>query len=243
MKNFAVVGQNIEYSLSPALFAAGFSALNLPYTYAKEDIRPDELENLIEKVRTREYSGLSITIPYKEAVIPYLDQLTPEAREIGAVNTVFFRDEKLIGENTDWSGFKEALLNHADLENKKILIYGAGGVARACLYALKDRKENVFLTNRNEEKGRLVAGEFGISFASANSLPDADIVINATPAGISTTDTKAQIFNLAYKNTSPAFAKEMLLYQAAKQFELFTGQKAPIETMKLVLSLGIEPKF
>lgn len=258
MKSFAVVGHPLAHSLSPALFNAGFKTLGLEYSYIKEDIDLSELRFLVEKVRSGEYSGLSITVPYKEAVTEYIDQLTPEAKAIGAVNTVYFSEGKVEGENTDWQGFKEALTKHIDLEKKKILIYGAGGAARACLYALKEFKDNLFLTNRTEAKGMKLAEEFGVFFVDKNNLPNVDIFINATSASL---DSKAEllvsegwlkkvslVFDLMYGETmltktakelgvKTIDAKEMLLYQAMKQFKIFTGREAPVEAM--AKSIGI----
>ncbi len=261
MKFFAVVGHPLEHSLSPTLFNAAFKALDLDYTYTKEDIGLSELKLILEKVRSGEYSGLSVTVPYKEEVIQYLDELIPEAKIIGAVNTVYFSEGKVKGENTDWQGFKDALVKHTNLENKKILIYGAGGAARACLYALKEFKDNVFLTNRTEAKGMRLSEEFGVTFVNKDKLPDVDVFINATSASLNPKSRNellvsedqlkkvSIVFDLVYGETlltktantlgiKTIDAKEMLLYQAIKQFEIFTGKEAPIEVMAKSIGLS-----
>jgi len=253
MNSFAVVGHPLDHSLSPTLFNAGFKALGLDYTYEKEDVESSGLEKLIDKVRSGEYSGLSITVPYKEEVIQHLDELTPEAKEIGAVNTVYLSNGKIIGENTDWIGFKKALDNHLSLENKKILIYGAGGVARACLYALREYRNNVFLTNRSEEKGKKLAQGFGVEFVEKKNLPKVDLFINATSSSLELENgllvsedwlkNVSVVFDLMYGDTLLTMgakklglqtidAKEMLLYQAIRQFEIFTGKEAPTKEMR-----------
>ncbi len=261
MKSFAVVGHPLEHSLSPTLFNTAFKALGLDYTYTKEDVGLSELKLILEKVRSGEYSGLSVTVPYKEEIIPYLDELTPEAKAIGAVNTVYFSEGKVKGTNTDWQGFMDALVKHTDLKNKKILIYGAGGVARACLYALRKFKDNVFLTNRTEAKGMRLAEEFGVTYVHKNKLPDVDIFINATSASLNPKSKNellvseeqlkkvSTVFDLVYGETlltktantlgiKTIDAKEMLLYQAIRQFEIFTGKEAPIDVMAKSIDLS-----
>ncbi len=259
MKSFAVVGHPLDHSLSPTLFNAGFKALGLDYTYKKEDVASSGLKNLIDKVRSGEYSGLGITVPYKEEVIQYLDVLTLEAKEIGAVNTIHLSNGKITGENTDWIGFMKALENHLSLADKKILIYGAGGAARACLYALKAFKDNVYITNRTEENGVKLAEEFGAKFVVKENLPKVDVFINATSASLNSKNdllisedwlkTVSVVFDLMYGDTLLTMgaeklglqiidAKEMLLYQAVKQFEIFTQKEVPIEVMKE--SIGIK---
>ncbi|MEN9647222.1 MAG: hypothetical protein RLY57_26 [Candidatus Parcubacteria bacterium] len=253
MKHFAVIGHPLDHSLSPRLFEAGFKALGLAAIYDKKDVNASELEGLINDLRTGTYSGFSVTVPYKESVIPFLDTLTPQAQMIGAVNTLYIRDGKVIGENTDWYGFKKVLNDCVDIRNKKILIYGAGGVARACLYALQDIKNDVFITNRTQAKAQILAKEFGVTYVSNTDLPHVDICINATSIGLHS-DTQlivspewlkrvSVVFDLTYgetllTNTAKELgiqtldAKEMLLHQAVRQFEIFTDQVAPLIIMQ-----------
>jgi shikimate dehydrogenase len=248
---FAVVGHPLDHSKSPAMFQAAFATLGLAHEYIKEDIFLPELPALIEKVRTGEYAGLSVTVPYKEAVIPFLDVLTPEAAAIKAVNTVFVSNGKVVGDNTDWIGFKKALLESIDIKGKKILLCGAGGAARACLFALKGCGCNIFLTNRTESTGKALAEEFSVTFAPIDALPFVDILVNATSAGLIGKIPVPEdylshvnaVFDLLYGKTPliarakehdiPAFdGKGMLLYQGAEQFKRFTGIDAPLEIMR-----------
>jgi shikimate dehydrogenase len=251
---FAVVGHPLDHSRSPAIFKAAFEELGLAHSYVKEDVSPEKLLSLIDKVRTGEYSGLSITVPYKEEIMRYLDELSTEAKAIKAVNTVYLSNGKVTGDNTDWIGFKKAFSESIDDKGKKILLCGAGGAARACLYALRDRKDDICLTNRNEEKGRKLANEFEVSFAPQGSLPPVDIIVNATSSGlygdlpVSSEYLKnaRAVFDLFYGNSplietarkSGIFSVDgssMLLYQGAEQFKRFTGSDAPVEAMRKVL--------
>ena len=258
MKQYAVVGHPLEHSLSPALFSAEFKQLCLDSSYVKEDVLTSELSAVIKKVRQDVYAGLSITVPYKTDVLQYLDRLSPEAMAIGAVNCVYKQDGVVYGENTDWVGFKKALAEHTDLKGKSVLIYGAGGAARACLFALSDFKKNVSLTNRSKDKGVRLAEEYGVKFVEKTKLQNCDIFINATSSGLATNvepviseadlANTTLVFDLLYGETlltktahklgiETVDGKKMLLYQAERQFELFTGQKAPIEAMGKALSL------
>ncbi|MEI8061864.1 MAG: shikimate dehydrogenase [bacterium] len=260
MKKFALVGHPLNHSLAPTLFNAGFKTLGLDYVYMKEDINITEIKTVIAKVRSGEYSGLAITSPYKEEILKYVDELTAEAREIKSVNTIFLSlDGKVTGENADWLGFLKVLIEHkVDMKNKKFLIYGAGGAARACLYAFGILKDNLFLTNRSEEKGKKLAEEFDVKFVKNNNLPAVDFLINATSSAFNSKDdlivpedwlkNVSVVFDLTYGDTlltrtakrlglETLDAKEMLLYQAIRQFEIFTGKTAPIEDMRKSLKL------
>lgn len=253
MKKFAVVGHPLHHTLSPAMFGAAFKFLKLDYQYLKEDVEARDLKSVIDK-----YDGLSVTIPYKEEIIKYLDALTPEAKIIGAVNTVYKINGKTIGHNTDWIGFQKALTEAINIRDKKILIYGAGGAARAYLYALNEYKSNVFITNRMSEKGLALAKQFEVKFIDKNQLPAVDVFINATSIGI-TNDTAMLVptdwlkhtelvFDLLYGETllsktakdlgiKTVDSKKMLLYQAIEQFKLFTGLEAPAQIMAKAINL------
>ncbi len=253
MKLFAVVGHPLDHSLSPVLFNAAFHAMGIDAVYSKEDVKSTDLPQLIHKIRTGELSGLSITLPYKETIIQYIDELTPEAAAIGAVNTVYLSNGKVIGTNTDWIGFDMALRSHIDPTDKKILIYGAGGAARACIYALSRYSKHIYITNRTAEKGEALARATGCKYVDTTNLPNVDILVQTTSAGLDGQSGSliseeymkkvAFVFDVMYGNTDTvkmaqtigipaADGKDMLLYQAVKQFELFTGQKAPVEVMK-----------
>jgi shikimate dehydrogenase len=192
--------------------------------------------------------GLSITAPHKETVMDYLDWIEPQAKEIGAVNTVVIEDDRLLGYNTDAAGLIEPLLSHlGSLAEKKIAIIGAGGAARAAIWALQQQKASVTLFARNLAK----AAQLNVSsraLASA-SFNDYDIVINATPLGSGahidqTPATRQQlngarfVYDLVYNPRITRFLREaheagcktlgglqMLGAQARIQFELWTGRK------------------
>ena len=140
IKKFGLVGKHIEYSFSKKYFEKKFSKENdfINFKYNNYDIKNiSEIEKIfnIEKM-----SGLNITIPYKEKIIPYLDELTTTENEIGAVNTVIFKNNKLLGDNTDVIGFKNALNLFTDSLSKKALVLGSGGASKAVEYVLRKDK-------------------------------------------------------------------------------------------------------
>lgn len=259
MKKCGVLGFPVSHSLSPKMHQAAFDALGLDYKYELCEVKPEDLGCFMKRMASGEFAGLSVTIPHKESVMQYCAELTEDANEIGAVNTLYFKGEKLCGENTDWYGFTKSLEEDLpDFRDKSYLIFGAGGVARACLYGLKkEGVKNVFITNRTKFKGEKLAAEFGFQFVHPEDLPEADVLVNATSVGLKpdvallTLEELGKfqvVFDLIYRDTELQIqAKKlglkvitglkMFLYQGAKQFELFTDKPPPIEVMRKTLGL------
>jgi shikimate dehydrogenase len=234
----AVVGNPIEHSKSPLIFRFLFDAVNLEYSYEKLLLNSaQEIPELFENG----YTGLSITAPFKQSVIPLLDELSEEARAIGSVNTVVLKEGKLFGYNTDWIGVSNALIeNGIDLTDKKSFILGAGGAARAAVYAMKNKKASVQLYNRSEHKAKHLAEEFGGDFIQENdiqkSIANADILIDTLPAGVKLLKSDwlhkgLTILDASYpKSVYEGYniaqligGENWLLYQALPAFKLFTG--------------------
>jgi len=179
---------------------------------------------------------------------------------IGAVNTLYFHDGKLVGDNTDWYGVYLALHEVMKLRDKKVLVYGAGGAARSVLYALNKMKADVYLTNRTASKGKVLAKEFHAKFVDPMELPEVDVFINATSVGLPENNflmvseewlkNVYLVFDLVYPNTILErtakdlelrfiSGKRMLLYQGVRQFELFTGFEAPVHQMAKVIDVSV----
>ena len=137
MKQFAVIGHPIGHSLSPLMHNTAFKLLGLDCNYEAIDIEPASLKDEVQRFREQKLGGFNVTIPHKEAIIPILDEVVPEARDIGAVNTVVNRNNKLIGYNTDVIGIERALHIFRDkIDGKICTIMGSGGVARSVTYVL-----------------------------------------------------------------------------------------------------------
>ncbi|WP_299112746.1 shikimate dehydrogenase [uncultured Winogradskyella sp.] len=176
---FGLIGKNIDYSFSRGYFSEKFQAENLPYTYVNFDLgHISEFENIFQSSET--IKGLNVTIPYKEAIIPFLDKLNKRAKKIGAVNTIKVNKKgKLIGYNTDYYGFKNSLKPHLNSNHKKALILGTGGASKAIAYALKQLKiEFHFVSRAKKENVTFIYSEL-----TEEIIKEHQILINCSPVG------------------------------------------------------------
>ncbi len=176
---FGLVGRDISYSFSRGYFADKFKNENLPHSYVNFDLKSIvELDEIIKN--TANLKGLNVTIPYKEAVMPMLDDLNKRARKIGAVNTIrITRYQKLIGYNTDYYGFKNSIKPHLKKHHKHALILGTGGASKAIAYALKKLKIDYDYVSRSHKEGV----KFMYSDLTDEIISSYTIIINCTPIG------------------------------------------------------------
>jgi len=204
MIRLGLIGYPLSHSLSPRLHAAAFAAVGLDGEYHLYPVAPDDnagLAQLTTRIRKGELQGLNVTIPHKQTVIPLLDDLTPFAQAIGAVNTLFLKDNKLIGHNTDAPGFLSDLHKAAPkgFSEKKALVLGAGGAARAVVYALLRDDWGVTLAVRRadvEQAAALMASmkrdagdrfHHPVLLEAGELSPLVDgirLIVNATPIGM-----------------------------------------------------------
>lgn len=232
---------------------AGYRALGLDYLYKAFQVH--DLANAIAGVRGLGIRGCSVSMPFKEAVIPYLDTLDPSASAIGAVNTIVNEQGRLIGYNTDAIGAQEVLVPFLKDPEEPILVLGAGGVARAILYALQQLgMKRVFLSSRSPEKSHIVAQKFGahpVPWGQREDAP-ASILIHAVPLDIPVVSltpfrlvmdvvvspSGTSLIREAQKLGIPVIeGVEMALHQAFAQFSLYTGQEAPRDAMRQAVLL------
>jgi shikimate dehydrogenase len=236
---------------------AGYKALGLDFQY--KAFSANNIFGVIEGVKALGIRGCSISMPFKEKVVPLLDELDPLAKKAKAVNTIVNNNGYLIGYNTDVLGMKNCLKPLKIKKNKKILVLGAGGVARAILVALENLKfKNVVLSNRTAQRGRKTAKEFHIEFIQWSKRTDtgAAVIINATPIGMSPNSNSLPIsqksiihaqlvidvivkppntkfIQVANINKIPSIdGTKIALNQAYEQFKLYTGKKAPKDVMQ-----------
>ena len=140
MKKYLVIGNPIEHSLSPQLHNHWIKENNIDAVYDKKQLNENDIEGIINEVKSDKIDGINVTVPFKKSVIPFLDELTQLAKETQSVNTIFKKDNKIIGDNTDIGGFKQSLdyiFSIIMLKNKKVFILGAGGVVPSILKALE----------------------------------------------------------------------------------------------------------
>jgi 3-dehydroquinate dehydratase/shikimate dehydrogenase len=263
---YGVAGDPIAHSLSPAIMNAAFRRENVNAVHLA--LHAKTLKDLLVCVREIPIHGLSITMPYKEAILPYLDNTDAHTTKIGACNTVVrAQDGKLYGFNTDTSGVVRPLERRlSTLQDAKILVLGAGGAARAAVFGLRERGAEVYILNRSAEAGKKLARR-----AHARSIKRADlkkyvfdVIINATPVGMGNTkETPLQekeinaryVFDMIYDPVETRLLQlakqrgaqiipgiEMFVHQAARQFEIWTGKPAPQDDMLQVVLLQLHER-
>lgn len=257
-------GDPVTHSLSPAMHNSAYQHLNLPYVYVPFSVARENLPQAVQAIRALNLTGVNITVPHKEAIIPYLDILHHFAERCGAVNTVVNNNGTLTGYNTDGAGFIDSLReNGFDPLGKKVVILGAGGSARAIAAALLDhRVGKIVLMNRTLEKANIIAalGPEKFTVQPLNSNPDlagTALVVNtlsipfkreggwlldlSPAAGALFYDLRygkmpADFLTYAREIKSPGLdGLGMLLHQGARAFKLFTGVEAPVREMNSCL--------
>ncbi|GLI58225.1 hypothetical protein PM10SUCC1_37390 [Propionigenium maris DSM 9537] len=188
MRKFILIGEKLGHSYSPEIHRASMRKMGVQGDYSLLEVSSQEIPGVIEDIRGGKISGMNVTIPYKVEVMNYLDLITPEAKEIGAVNTVALEDGKLVGYNTDYWGFRYTLeKNEVDIEGKRCVILGGGGSARAVIKALQDMGGIVYLVSRSPERIRESFSNFkGLSIISYTELEElqGELIVNTTPVGM-----------------------------------------------------------
>ncbi len=193
-----LIGWPVEHSLSPCMHNAAFDKLGLNWCYVPMPVAPERLGDALRGLAALGFAGVNVTVPHKETVVAYLDEIAPEAQSIGAVNTIVLREGRAIGHNTDVYGFLEALREKGFApQGRRAVVLGAGGAARAVVYALASRGSQVVVLNRSAERaGSLVeALSPALPSASLTAVPltmetlskraaEADLLVNATSVGM-----------------------------------------------------------
>ena len=190
-----VIGDPVAHTSSPAMHNAALAATGLDYVYAAFHVAPAALPAALAGMRALEFAGLNVTVPHKQAVIPHLDEVSVEATAIGAVNTIVCRDGRLSGHNTDAFGIVQSLKVDGGMHTlpRKVVLLGAGGAARAILYALlaQEEVEEILLLNRTVEKAAALAGDLDGQakvqvgpLTEIDGMAEAGLLINSTSIGM-----------------------------------------------------------
>ena len=266
---YGVIAGNTSYSLSPYMHNATFGQTGLNSVFIPLQVR--DLDNFMRRMvkpDTREvdlnFRGFSVTNPHKQAIMKYLDVVDETAQKIGAVNTVKVEGGKLSGYNTDAPGFIGPLKAlYGDLKDARVAVAGAGGAARACVYALQQEGADVTLLARDLNKAAAFAREFGMNVEALKpgQKITTDVLVNATPLGttgeaetetIATADELRDVnlvYDLVYNPAKTRLLREagmsgaktiggleMLIAQGAQQFLIWTGNEAPVDVMKTAIT-------
>jgi len=264
-----IIGDPIEHTLSPAMHNAAFEELNLDFVYVAFRVRKEDLRDAIIGAKSLDVHGLNVTMPHKNAVMKYLDEIDSTARAIGAVNTILNNKGRLIGYNTDGIGALKALKeNGITPKGKKLLLLGAGGAGKAIAFQAAQEVEELVILNRTPQKAKKLAEVLRKEFKKKingnalstqiikEELRDADILVNATSVGMHPNIDQSLVpksllrpdlcvMDIVYDPIETKLAKdaktvgakvisgiEMLVYQGAASFEIWTNHKAPVKVMK-----------
>jgi len=196
-KIFCIIGHPVEHSMSPTMWNPALQELGLDYAYMAFDVHPDNLQKAINGMRALDIKGMNVTIPHKENVIQYLDEIDPIAKKMGAINTIKNDDGLLKARNTDAGGARKSLIDAGcEISGKNILFLGSGGVARSVAYVLSEDANEIVLTDIvektaltvakeiKENMGANVEGKISNETIIKKEIKKVDILVNATPLGM-----------------------------------------------------------
>ena len=255
MKKFLVIGNPIDHSLSPDLHNYWIKNSSIDAIYEKKKINENQLEQIISQVRDNKIKGINVTVPFKTTVIPYLDELSFEAQSTQSVNTIYKKDNKIIGHNTDIFGFETSIKKvEYYLENKEVLILGAGGVVPSIIFSLiKMKASKIKISNRTKEKAENLKKIFkDIEVLKWGEFSNFDMIINATSLGLKKEDSlnldfssisrNKFFYDVIYNPSETNFLKMgrelgnktlngklMFIYQAVSAFNIWHGQTPKID--------------
>ena len=254
MKKFLVIGNPIEHSLSPELHNHWIKNNGIDAIYEKYKLNEEDLEQIILKVKDKKISGINVTVPFKKKVIQYLDELSLEAQNTQSVNTIYLKENKVVGHNTDIYGFETSIKkSNYNLNNKEILILGAGGVVPSIIFALiKMKVSKIKICNRTKEKAENLKKLFkSIEIIKWGEISNFDMIINATSLGLkkednlnldfSTISGNKFFYDVIYNPSETNFLKTgrelgnktlngklMFVYQAFSSFNIWHQQKPEV---------------
>lgn len=261
---FGIIGHPLSHTLSPLLHTWGFQELGVKASYHVWDTPPTKLPAFMTALRTLPIHGLSVTIPHKEAILGLVDNLTENSRDIGAANTLFWKNGKLWGENTDVTGFMAPLVERK-ISAGTVLILGAGGAARAAICGLRRAGWDVRLCARTESRAARLAKAFQIRHISWDMRYEEqpDLLVNTTPLGMSGPFAGLSpwkeslhgiklVYDLVYNPKQTLLSSQalregvevlyglpMFVHQGLAQFECWTGKKFPLAGAFTVLEKAL----
>ena len=247
MKKHLIIGNPVSHSLSPKIHNYWFKENNIEGVYDKISPDESEIKFIIQKIKTREIHGINVTVPFKQIVIPFLETFSETAKKTNSVNTIFNKNGKIHGDNTDVYGFEKSIINNEiDLKKKSVFIFGAGGVVPSIIIALLNLDTyKIFISNRTQEKANAIKNKFKfIEVIEWGKVVNCDLYINSTSIGLKSEDRLSQNFDnfekskifydVIYNPPKTAFlleaekkghkiinGRDMFLYQAQMAFNLW----------------------
>jgi 3-dehydroquinate dehydratase/shikimate dehydrogenase len=255
-KVFGVIADPVQHSISPAVHNRAFQARRIDAVYLPLLVHPPQLKDFLALAGKLPIAGFSVTIPHKQKIMRYLDIIDPLARRIGAVNTVWRKGGKWRGTNTDAEGVTVPLAKQLRLGKASVLVVGNGGAARGAAFALADAGAKVTIVGRNPDRARALAMACGADAILREQAEQAnfDAIVHATPVGMYPHANEcffrdripaAMVFDMVYNPLETVLVQRaraqgaavvpgihMFLEQAARQFEIWTGENAPRSVME-----------
>ena len=255
MKKFLVIGNPIEHSLSPTLHNYWIKNNGIDAIYEKQKLDESELEQIIEDIKKEKINGVNVTVPFKKIIIPFLDELSVEAEKTQSVNTLYLKNKKVVGHNTDIIGFETSIeKTKYNLANKKVLILGAGGVVPSIIFALNKMKvSKIIISNRTKEKAQNLKKNFkNVELIEWGEVLNFDMIINATSIGLKEDDNiklnfssisgNKFFYDVIYNPSETNFlkigkklgnktlnGKLMFIYQGLAAFNIWHGLKPDVD--------------
>jgi len=263
-KHFALFGNPVGHSLSPRMHRTAYEEMGIPARY--DACRVENAGEIVPMMKSLGIDGASVTLPFKEAVIGSLDEITESARTIGAVNTIVNREGMLIGDNTDWIGLLRDLRDHVQIEGKTFAVLGAGGMARAAVFGLLQEGGIPVIFNRTPERGTALARAFNSLSLPLEALDDfrAEALIQTTPVGMAPDTDRSPlkreiltnfcyVMDAIYNPLTTKLlrdAKEMgcltingvglFVHQGAEQIRIWTGREPPLAAMRQTVLAALQ---
>jgi len=255
-KHFALFGNPVAHSLSPWMHRTAYGEMGIAARY--KAYRMDKAGEIVPMIKSWGIDGASVTLPFKEAIIGSLDEITASARDIGAVNTILNRGDRLVGDNTDWIGLVRDLKDHLQIKGKTFAVLGAGGMARAAVFGLLREGGIPVIFNRTPERGAALARAFNSQSLPLDALDGfrAEALIQTTPVGMAPNTDISPLKREALTNFRYVLdaiynplttkllrdAQEMgcltingvglFVHQGAEQIRIWTGREPPLTTMR-----------
>lgn len=262
MKKLCVIGNPIKHSLSPKIHNIWIEQNKLDFIYEKKLLEKNQLEGIVKNLKDNNIFGCNVTVPFKQDIISYVDELSAVSLKTNSVNTLYKSGNKVIGHNTDVMGFQKSLEDlKFNFKNKSVFLIGAGGVSPSIIEALNNLGiGKITVTNRSEQKLKKLSDLFNnLEFIEWGQIEDADVYINATSVGLEKnsklgldlTNIKNKLFyDVIYNpektnfledaeknNNRIANGKMMFLYQAQASFKIWTGVE-PVITDEVIKTLN-----
>jgi shikimate dehydrogenase len=264
--HFALFGNPVGHSLSPWMHRTAYGEMGIAARY--KAYRVESAGEIVPMMKALGIDGASVTLPFKETIIGTLDEITASARTIGAVNTVLRRDDRFIGDNTDWIGLVRDLKGHLEIKGKTFAVLGAGGMARAAVFGLLRAGGIPVIFNRTPERGAALARAFNSQFLPLDALDGfrAEALIQTTPVGMAPhTDISPlkreiltnfrYVLDAIYNPLATKLlrdAREMgcltingvglFIHQGAEQIRIWVGREPPLATMRKTVLAALQER-